>query len=131
MTIAAMPGGIDQALREVRRRLRRLDPYEAFESQRNGAVLVDTRPQVYRELEGTIPGALFIERNVLEWHLDPSSDACLDIASYDLNVIVFCNEGYASSLAAVSLQELGIRGATDLVGGYRAWRAAGLPVEAC
>jgi rhodanese-related sulfurtransferase len=81
---------------------------------------VDTRPQLNRELEGVIPGAVIIERNVLEWRFDPHTD---------LRVIVFCNEGYASSLAAVSLQDLGLARATDLIGGYRAWRAAGLPTQ--
>jgi rhodanese-related sulfurtransferase len=132
MTIAmsgTRPRGVDKALIDARRRLRRLDPQEAFDAQGDGAVLVDTRPQVNRELEGTIPGALIIERNVLEWRLDPSSAACLDIAAFALNVIVICNEGYASSFAAVALQELGIWQATDMIGGYRGWRAAGLPVE--
>src|SRR4051794_20839680 len=123
------PRGVDKALIEARRQLRRLDPHDAFEAQLHGAVVVDTRPQLNRELEGSIPGALVIERNVLEWRLDPSSDACLDIAAYNLHVIVVCNEGYASSFAAVALQELGIHRATDMIGGYRGWRAVGLPVE--
>src|SRR4051794_31020545 len=128
-TPATRPRGVDALLIEARRRLHRLSPHESLAAQRAGALLVDTRPELYRELEGTIPGALVIERNVLEWRLDPRSDARLDIASYDLNVIVICNEGYASSLAAVALQELGIIHATDMDGGYRAWRAAGLPIE--
>jgi rhodanese-related sulfurtransferase len=126
---ATRPRGVNTALIEARRRLRRLDPHEAFDAQQRGAVLVDTRPQVNRELEGTIPGALVIERNVLEWRLDPSSDACLETASYDAHVIVICNEGYASSFAAAALQDLGIRRATDLIGGYRRWRAVGLPTD--
>jgi rhodanese-related sulfurtransferase len=94
---------------------------------RAGAVLVDIRPQINRDFEGGLPGAAVIDRNVLDWRLDPASDARLPIAGYDLHVIVVCNEGYASSLAAAALQNLGIQRATDLVGGYRAWRAAGLP----
>jgi rhodanese-related sulfurtransferase len=132
MTIAmpaTRPRGVDNALIEARRGLRRLDPHEALEAQGQGAVLIDTRPQINRELEGAIPGALSIERNVLEWRLDPTSDACLDIAAHDLHVIVICNEGYASSFAAVALQALGIWRATDMIGGYRGWRALGLPVD--
>jgi rhodanese-related sulfurtransferase len=91
-------------------------------------VLVDIRPEIYRATEGAIPGALVLERNDLEWRLDPASDARLPQAAYDLEIVLVCNEGYASSLAAVSLQDLGIRAATDLIGGFRAWRAAGLPV---
>lgn len=120
---------IDKMLAEARARLIRLDPRQAAAAQASGAVLVDTRPEFNRRMEGRLPGALVIERNVLEWRLDPASDARLPIASYDLHVVVFCNEGYSSSLAAAALQDLGITGATDLVGGYRAWRAAGLPVD--
>jgi rhodanese-related sulfurtransferase len=120
---------IDVLLRQARRSLARLAPHEAFAAIKDGALLVDIRPQVNRDCEGELPGALVIDRNVLEWRLDPSSDARLAIASYELFPIVVCNEGYASSFAAVSLQELGMTRATDLVGGYRAWRAAGLPVR--
>lgn len=119
--------GIDDLLRDVRERLDRLHPRDAYDAVRGGAVLVDIRPQLNRETEGEIPGALVIERNVLEWRMDPAGDARLPVAAYDLRLIVICNEGYASSLAAVALQELGVLRATDVVGGYRAWRAAGLP----
>lgn len=128
MTAATRPRGIDDVLAEARARLDRLDPRDAYDAVRAGAVLIDIRPQLNRETEGTIPGALIIERNVLEWRLDPASDARLPVADYDLHVIVFCNEGYTSSLAAASLHDIGILRATDLVGGYRAWEAAGLPV---
>jgi rhodanese-related sulfurtransferase len=120
---------IADVLAEARGRLQRLDPVDAWQAATRGAVLVDIRPEVNQRLEGTIPGALVIERNVLEWRLDPASDARLPQAAYDLPVIVFCNEGYTSSLAAASLQDLGLWRATDLVGGFRAWRAAGLPVD--
>ena len=91
-------------------------------------MLVDIRPQAQRLAEGEIPGAMIVERNVLEWRFDPASSARLPIASYDLQVIVFCSEGYTSSLAAAALQDLGVWRATDLAGGFRAWQAAGLPV---
>ena len=114
-------------LEDARRGLERLTPSQAYAAQRAGAVLVDIRPDQNRVIEGEIPGSLVIHRNVLEWRLDPSSDARIDAADYDLQVVVVCNEGYTSSLAAASLVELGLHRATDLVGGYRAWRAAGLP----
>src|SRR5690242_1768932 len=119
---------VDDVLAEARSRLVRLEASQAAAAQSAGAVLVDIRPQFNRESEGELPGAVIVDRNVLEWRLDPSSDARLPIASYDLHVVVVCNEGYASTLAAADLQELGITRATDLIGGYRAWRAAGLPV---
>ncbi|GMA86807.1 hypothetical protein GCM10025868_20570 [Angustibacter aerolatus] len=90
-------------------------------------MLVDIRPAAQRLLEGEVPGALVVERNVLEWRFDPGSDARLPIASYDLRVLVLCSEGYTSSLAAAALVGLGITRATDVVGGFVAWRAAGLP----
>jgi rhodanese-related sulfurtransferase len=93
-----------------------------------GALLVDTRPVAQREADGEVPGALVVERNVLEWRLDPASAARLPEATgHDVEVIVLCNEGYASSLAADSLRTLGLHRATDVVGGYQAWAAAGLP----
>lgn len=124
---ASLRRGINEVLAEARTGLDRLDAREAYDAARAGAVLVDIRPQINRDLEGGLPGAAVIDRNVLDWRLDPASDARLPIAGYDLHIIVVCNEGYASSLAAAALQNLGIQRATDLVGGYRAWRAAGLP----
>ena len=98
---------------------------------RAGAILVDTRPQAQRQAQGSVPGALLVERNALEWRLDPRSDARLPEASgYDVRPIIMCSEGYASSLAAASLHDLGLRRATDLIGGFRAWAEAGLPVLA-
>jgi rhodanese-related sulfurtransferase len=96
----------------------------------SGAVLVDIRSQAQRAGQGVVPGALQVERNVLEWRFDPRSPARLPQASYRLRVIVMCVEGYTSSLAAASLQDLGVAGATDLAGGFRAWQRAGLPVVA-
>jgi len=119
---------IERLLDGKRTRLERLSPTEALHAQEEGALLVDTRPVVNREAEGEIPGALVIDRNVLEWRLDPSSpDRVPEADSTDRHIVLFCNEGYASSLAAVQLQELGLTRATDMAGGFRAWRARGLP----
>jgi rhodanese-related sulfurtransferase len=127
---SAPPGSrsIDQVLAEARARLDRFSPLQASRAAREGAVLVDIRPAAQRAAEGEIPGALIVERNVLEWRFDPASDARLPQAGYDLRVIVVCSEGYTSSLAAAALQDLGVGHATDLDGGFRAWQAAGLPV---
>jgi rhodanese-related sulfurtransferase len=120
--------GIADLLAEARTRLNRLDPHETRAAVAAGAVLIDIRPAAQRAQQGEIPGALIIERNVLEWRLDPRSDARLPFADrYDLNVIITCQEGYTSSLAAAALQDLGLHRATDLAGGFAAWRAAGLP----
>ena len=119
---------ISDLLAQARSRLTRPSPQQAWAAVREGALLVDIRPAAQRAAEGEVPGALLIERNVLEWRLDPASDARLPQAgSYDLPVILMCSEGYASSLAAASLQDLGLSAATDLDGGFRAWAAAGLP----
>ena len=119
---------IDQLLADARARLGRLSPQQAQRAVSAGAVLVDIRPAAQRAAEGEIPGALIVERNVLEWRFDPASAARLPQASYDAHVIVFCSAGYTSSLAAAALQDLGVRHATDLEGGFLAWQAAGLPV---
>jgi len=121
---------IDQMLAAARARLTRLDPVQAREAVTRGALLVDIRPLAQRLAEGAIPGAMIVERNVLEWRFDPASAARLPAASYDLQVIVTCSEGYTSSLAAASLQDLGLWRATDIDGGFRAWQAAGLPIAA-
>jgi rhodanese-related sulfurtransferase len=121
---------IDEMLASARARLVRLSPAEAEVAARYGATLVDIRPAAQRAAEGEIPGALIIERNVLEWRFDPACDARLPIADYELRVIVFCSEGYTSSLAAAALKDLGVYQATDLAGGFMAWHAAGLPVTA-
>ncbi len=129
----APPGstGIDDLLAAARARLRRLDPRAAFVATERGAVLIDIRPAAQRARHGEIPGAVVIERNVLEWRLDPRSDARLGFATrYDLDVIIVCQEGYTSSLAAAALHDLGLTRATDVIGGYAAWRATGLPTTA-
>jgi rhodanese-related sulfurtransferase len=116
---------IDLLLSAARARLHRLTPDEALQAVAQGAVVVDIRPAAQRAEHGDLPGALVIERNVLEWRFDPTSDASLRIADDDLQVIVLCQEGYTSSLAAAALQDVGIRRATDVVGGYAAWVADG------
>jgi rhodanese-related sulfurtransferase len=119
---------IDEVLAGARARLSRLSPLQAQEAVTAGAILVDIRPQAQRLAEGEIPGALTVERNVLEWRFDPLSAARLPAADYDLRIVVFCSEGYTSSLAAASLLDLGLLRATDMVGGFQAWQAVGLPV---
>jgi len=94
-----------------------------------GALLVDTRPAAQRAREGSVPGALVVERNVLEWRFDPLSDARLPEATgYDVEILILCSEGYSSSLAADSLRALGLEYVSDVIGGFGAWAAAGLPV---
>jgi rhodanese-related sulfurtransferase len=120
---------VEALLADARARLDRLTPEQAaLELAGDGAVLVDIRPFLQRATEGEVPGALVVERNVLEWRFDPQSAARLPQATgYDVQVIVMCVEGYTSSLAAAALQDLGLASATDLDGGYRAWQRAGLP----
>jgi rhodanese-related sulfurtransferase len=115
---------IDERLAAVRERLDRVPPEDLAAEVAAGALVVDLRPDADRAEEGELPGAVVIERIHLEWRLDRTSGAAIAEASDDLRVILFCNEGYASSLAAADLRDLGIHRATDLVGGYRAWRAA-------
>lgn len=126
------PVGIDELLDRVREGLDRVGTREAHDAARAGeALLVDIRYAALRERDGLIPGALVVERNELEWRLDPhGSHRAPEATGHDLRVVVICNEGYASSLAAASLRQLGLHRATDLVGGFQAWRADGLPVTA-
>jgi rhodanese-related sulfurtransferase len=120
--------GIDRLLARARTGLRRLEPRQAVNAVRRGAVLVDTRPEYQRRADGLIPGALTIERNHLEWRLDPSSGASIPEAiDRHVSWIIICDEGYSSSLAAATLKELGLD-AADVIGGFQAWRDAGLPV---
>jgi rhodanese-related sulfurtransferase len=119
---------IDQLLAEARARLERVTPTEAAARMAAGAVLVDIRPAEQRTREGQVPGALVVERNVLEWRFDPASDARLPQATgYDVDVMVLCSEGYTSSLAADALRTIGLHRATDVIGGFLAWAADGLP----
>ncbi|MFF9002463.1 rhodanese-like domain-containing protein [Streptomyces achromogenes] len=130
-TAGARPPGIDEVLERVRAGYRRIEAREAHEAALAGAaLLVDIRYAALRERDGLIPGAVVVERNELEWRLDPQGSHRLPEATgHNLRVVVICNEGYASSLAAASLHQLGLHRATDLVGGFQAWRAEGLPVE--
>ncbi|WP_158887385.1 rhodanese-like domain-containing protein [Amycolatopsis anabasis] len=120
---------IEDVLAAARSTLDRADPARARELQAAGGLIVDIRPHANRAAEGEIPGAVPVERIHLEWRLDPASEHRLPEVRADLAVVVVCNEGYASSLAAANLKRLGLARATDLIGGYRAWRAAGLPTR--
>lgn len=121
---------IEEFLDEARRELDRVTPEQADGLRRAGtALLVDIRPQANRVAEGEIPDAVAVERIVLEWRLAPDSDHRIPGFDRNTRVIVFCNEGYASSLAARDLHAVGLPLATDLIGGFRAWKAAGLPLR--
>ncbi|MFF2042667.1 rhodanese-like domain-containing protein [Kitasatospora sp. NPDC058170] len=121
---------IDDLVERAREGVHRPRAREAYDAHLEGALLVDIRPAAQRAAEGEIPGSLVIERNVLEWRLDPTGSHRIPEASgYDVEVIVLCSEGYASSLAAASLRELGLHRATDLDGGFVGWAAAGLPTR--
>jgi rhodanese-related sulfurtransferase/predicted metal-dependent enzyme (double-stranded beta helix superfamily) len=127
---AAEAVGIDRLLAEARSGLERLRPEAAMAALTDGAVLVDIRPLEQRIVEGEVPGAIIIGRNVLEWRLDPRSDARIPtLARPDARVIVMCSQGYASTLAAASLRRIGLSRTTDLDGGFQAWKAAGLPAR--
>ncbi|WP_217996923.1 rhodanese-like domain-containing protein [Nocardioides jensenii] len=125
--------GVDDMLAQARSRLDRVSARAAYQEVIGGrAILVDIRPEAQRVTEGVVedlPGVLVIDRNVLEWRLDPRSETRLPLASYDARVVVLCQQGYTSSLAADSLRQLGVWAATDVVGGFAAWRAAGMPVR--
>lgn len=123
---------VDELLAAARSRIDRVTPQQAASRVAAGALLVDIRPAAQRaaegEVAGAVPGALVVERNVLEWRLDPAGEARLPQATgYDVDVVVLCSEGYTSSLAADALRSIGLASATDVVGGFRAWVAAGLP----
>ena len=121
---------VEDLLAAARRRLRRVEPAEARHAVREGALLLDIRSESQRAADGTVPGAAWVARNVLEWRLDPASEwREPELARTDRRVVVMCDEGYQSSLVAATLQDLGHADATDVVGGYQAWRAVGLPVE--
>jgi rhodanese-related sulfurtransferase len=121
---------VDDLLAEAREGLDRLEPPEAASAVAAGALLVDIRSEAQRERDGLVPDALFVPRNVLEWRCDPASRHRDDrLCDPGRQLILMCDEGYQSSLAAANLKRLGLERATDLAGGFRAWRAAGLPVE--
>ena len=115
---------IDQLLARARARLERVAPEDLAAEASAGALVVDVRPADQRARDGDLPGAIVVDRNVLEWRLDPASPHRIaEATGYDQRIILVCNEGYSSSLAAATLQDLGLRRATDLIGGYQAWRA--------
>ncbi len=115
---------VDAWLTGARARLDRVQPQDLAQEIADGAIVIDTRDSADREAEGALPGAVIINRNVLEWRMSPSSPTCLEGITADSRVIIVCNDGFSSSIAAASLHDLGLPRATDLVGGYRAWRAA-------
>jgi rhodanese-related sulfurtransferase len=122
--------GIDEVLAAAQARLHRMTPAEAAAAMRDGAILVDTRDGDLRSRDGCIPGALHIPLSVLEWRVDPTSGhQSAAIAGHEDRLILICHEGYSSSLAAVRLHELGFGNTTDVVGGFVAWSAVGLPVD--
>ena len=130
MVTGRPPGAstVEEMLASARARLVRLTPQEAYVAYAAGARLIDIRPAAQRAAAGEIPGSVVIERNHLEWRLDPASEARLPwVTGYDLRPIVICEQGYTSSLAAAALQDLGLVLATDVAGGYQAWEARGLP----
>ncbi len=121
---------VDELLAEARRGVKRLSPQEAAAEVAAGALLVDTRTELQRAAQGELPGAIVVDRTVLEWRLDPTSpDRIPEAGDPDLRVVVVCRQGYSSSLAAASLQRLGLHRATDVIGGVEAWVAAALPVH--
>jgi len=123
------PRSVDDLLREARDQIVRIEPREASEAIRDGALLIDIRSESQRGRDGVVPDAVVIARNVLEWRCDPASPwRDPRVGGHDRRLIVMCDEGYASSFAAATLRQLGFERAADLAGGFRAWRAAGLPV---
>lgn len=123
---------IEDLLREARSRLDRLEPEDALAAQNGGALLIDTRSGEERRREGVIPGALHVPRTVLEWRVDPETEPGYrspHVQGFDQRLVVVCAHGYSSSLAAATLQDLGFADATDVVGGFTAWRERGLPVH--
>ncbi len=115
---------IAKILAEARRSLLRVTPEMLSSELKNGTLIVDIRPVEQRQRDGDLPGAIVIDRNVLEWRLDPSSEHRIpQVTGYDIRIVVVCNEGYSSSLAAAVLQKLGLHQAVDMIGGYQAWLA--------
>jgi len=126
---AILSSRIDRILDDARSRLSRVSAQDVPAALARGAILVDIRPQAQRDREGDVPAALVIERNVLEWRCDPTSDARLPQAvNDDVEWVVLCSEGYTSSLAAAALLDLGLHRSTDVIGGYHALKAEGVLV---
>jgi rhodanese-related sulfurtransferase len=115
---------IAKILAEARQSLLRVTPEQLSGERENGTLIIDIRPVEQRQRDGNLPGAIVIDRNVLEWRLDPSSEHRIpQVTGYDIRIVVVCNEGYSSSLAAAVLQKLGLHKAVDMIGGYQAWLA--------
>ena len=113
---------IDEILDAARSRLDRVEPDQLETERAAGALIIDIRPIDQRERDGPLPGALIIDRNVLEWRLDPTcAHHIAEITSHEMRIVIVCNEGYQSSLAAAELHDLGLHRATDLIGGFQAW----------
>lgn len=125
-----MSPGVDALLEQARAGVRRLTPHQTVEAVRTGALLIDTRTDTQRQEQGDLPGAIVIDRTVLEWRLDPASAWRIpEATTYDQRIVVVCRQGYSSSLAVASLRALGLHLATDMIGGVQAWREAGLPMS--
>ncbi len=115
---------IEEILLRARARLDRVDVSHLDEELADGALVVDIRPAQQRTRDGDLPGAIVIDRNVLEWRLDPACEHHIaDVVDYDTRIVIVCNEGYQSSLAAALLHDVGLHRATDLIGGFQAWLA--------
>lgn len=124
------PLGIDAWLARVRERVRRVTLAEAVALRDSGGLLIDTRTELQRAEQGELPGAIVIDRTVLEWRLDPTCEHCIpEVTGQDQPVVVVCRQGYSSSLAAANLRAIGLANATDLIGGVEGWIAAGQPVD--
>jgi rhodanese-related sulfurtransferase len=122
--------GVDRVLAEARNGVQRCTPRETEVARLRGALVIDIRTETQRAEIGELPGAIVIDRTVLEWRLDPSCDARIaEATGYDIEVIVVCRQGFSSSLAAESLRRVGLHRATDMVGGVEAWQQAGLPLH--
>jgi rhodanese-related sulfurtransferase len=128
--VERLPGpAIDYVLAKARAGVRRMTPEETLAAGRRGALVVDARTEAQRREQGEIPGAIVIDRTVLEWRLDPLSGARIpEAVGYDVEIVVICRQGYSSSLAAESLRSVGLWRATDMIGGVEAWQEAGLPL---
>ena len=114
---------IDELLAAARARLDRVEPHDLERERLNGALIIDTRPIEQRARDGDLPGAIIIDRNILEWRLDPACEHHIaEVTDYDARIVIVCNEGFSSSLAAAYLRDIGLRNATDLTGGFQAWR---------
>jgi rhodanese-related sulfurtransferase len=122
-------GGVDALLAKSRAGARRLTAQETVDACARGALMIDTRTETQRRRQGDLPGALVIDRTVLEWRLDPTSATHIpEAASCDVEIVVVCGQGYSSSLAAASLRSIGLWKSTDMIGGAEAWIAANLPL---